>query len=71
MTTTLRSSLVAAFVLAGLSALFLAGAAVQGEPAKSPLVDTLGAGDLGKFAVVDMADALGRVAGPVRADSEQ
>jgi hypothetical protein len=64
MTTILRS----VSVLAALIALLIAGtAAVQGEPTKAPLVNALGAAELGKFAVVDLADALDRVAGPARA----
>jgi hypothetical protein len=71
MTTTLRSTaswragLLAASVLAAFGALLFAGLAVHGEP--TALVNALGADELGKFAVVDMADALDRVAGPARA----
>jgi len=59
-------------VLAALAALLVAGIAMQGDSARTrrdpvgiqpdPLVGTLSDDELGKFSVVDMADALGRAA---------
>ncbi len=68
-------SLSARSVPAALAALVALGLALHGDVAKgrlgslddrapsAPLVNALGEEDLGKFAVVDMVDALGRVAG--------
>ncbi len=77
MTITLRSTasgragLLAASLLAALGALLFAGAAVHGESTKSPLVSSLGTDELGKFAVVDMADAIDRVASASRSHSSE
>jgi len=60
-------------VLAALAALLVAGVAMRGESTRErldavgaqpdPLVGTLSDEELGKFAVVDMADALDRAVG--------
>jgi hypothetical protein len=62
------SSILARSVLAVVAALLALGIALHGDTAKGraqsdPLVNALGEEELAKFAVVDMADALGRVAG--------
>jgi hypothetical protein len=62
------SGLLTRSVLVALAALLAVGIALHGDTAKGraqsdPLVNALGEEELGKFAVVDMVDALDRVAG--------
>jgi hypothetical protein len=64
----LGSSILARFVLAAFAALLAVGIALHGDTAKGraqsdPLVTALGEDELARFTVVDMADALDRVAG--------
>jgi hypothetical protein len=61
----------ASFILAALVAVFAVGMTVHGgaehSPAQAtPLVSALAEQDLATFTAVDMADALGRVAGTSR-----
>jgi len=63
----LGSSIWARFVLAAFAALLAVGIALHGDTAKGraqsdPLINALGEEELAKFAVVDMFDALDRVA---------
>lgn len=62
------TGILARSALAAFAALLALGIALQGNTAKGraqsdPLVNALGEEELAKFAVVDMVDALDRVAG--------
>jgi hypothetical protein len=65
-----RSALAAAAVLLAVGiAIAFAGENGKESVEPAPLVNPLAEQDLAKFAVIDMADAIGRVAGASRSDS--